>query len=111
MRSGEDEGKIMDNLRILMDVSETSGRPRDALKWAKEYEKYLEPGEEGWDALRYRMAGLYKKAGDAKTWREILEDLAERSPNTLYGRMASSDLETHNLERAASQYTPKTTLQ
>lgn len=109
--SGKDEGKIMDNLRILIDVAETSGRPREALDWANRYEKYLEPGETGWDALRYRMAGLHKKAGDVKTWREILGDLAKRSPNTLYGRMAASDLETFSLEQAAGEFAPAPTLQ
>lgn len=108
---GEDVGKIKDNLRILIDVSETSGRPREALQWSTEYEKYLGPDEEGWGALRYRMAGLYKKAGDLDTWRKILEDLSERRPNSLYGRMADSDLETFSLEQAAGQYAPKPTFQ
>jgi hypothetical protein len=109
--SGKDEGKILDNLRILIDVAETSGRPREALDWASRYEAYLEPGETGWDALRYRMAGLYKKAGDVSTWREILGDLAKKSSNTLYGRMASSDLETFSLEQAAGEFAPAPTLQ
>jgi len=109
--TGRDEDKILDNLRILIDVAETSSRPRDALIWAKRYEEYLEPGEAGWDALRYRMAGLYKKAGDVGTWREMLENLAERSPTTLYGRMAASDLESHSLEQAAGEFAPAPTLQ
>jgi hypothetical protein len=111
MRSGEDTGKILDNLRILIDVSEASGRPTEALKWAMEYEKHLDPEDPGWPALKYRMASLYRKAGDPDKWRSILEELREEYPETLYGRMSDSDLQSSSLEQAARQYAPMGNLQ
>lgn len=112
LRRDEDQSKIRDTLRILVNVTERSGRVPEALKWSQEYEKHIPEGDPSLRALHYRMAGLHKKIGDTKKWREMLGKLADSAPDTLYGRMAASDLKLDSLEQATRQYQPDaTTLQ
>lgn len=106
LESGEDPQKVMDLLQMLMDVADVAGRPRDALKWAIEYGKRLDPADARWPAMRYRTAQLYKKVQDQDQWRAILEELSTQLPNTQFGRMAAMDLKTQQLEDGVSQYTP-----
>lgn len=106
LESGEDTGKIRDSLAILMDVTERSARPREALEWARKYGEYVTKGDPGWPAYRYRLAGLSRQNGDEKAWRETLEDLARVAPASLYGRMAASELQSSSLEQAAREYAP-----
>ncbi|WP_156939579.1 tetratricopeptide repeat protein [Desulfocurvus vexinensis] len=103
---GGEEPKLRETLNILMDVTESSARYREALKWATELEALLPEGDPSWAALRYRMAGLYRRAADLPTWREMLADLAARQPDSLYGRMAASDLQLEKIEQAARGYSP-----
>jgi len=49
--------------------------------------RYETPGE----AL-YELARRFKKAGDDKAWRETLEYLVERYPNSRHALMAKDDL-------------------
>lgn len=106
LESGEDPGKVMDLMHLLMDVSDVAGRPRDALKWAIEYGNRLDPADSRWPAMRYRTAQLYKKVQDDGQWRTILEELATQMPNSPFGRMAAMDLKGATLEEGVSQYTP-----
>lgn len=107
LQQGGDEAKVREVLRILMDVTERSSRFREALKWATELEEMIPREDPSWAALRYRMAGMYRKASDLATWREMLTELAESRPDTLYGRMAESDLELEELEQASREYQPQ----
>ncbi|NJB67000.1 TolA-binding protein [Desulfobaculum xiamenense] len=111
LRTGEDKGKIRDSLRMLMDVTERTGRAGEALKWAAEYEKNIDSSDPSWPALRYRMAGLHKKLGDLVEWRKILEALSQAMPGSLYGRMAASDLQLDSLEQATRPYQPDARMQ
>lgn len=111
LESGEDTGKIRDSLAILMDVTERSARPREALEWARKYGEYVTKGDPGWPAYRYRLAGLSRQNGDDKAWRETLEDLARVAPASLYGRMAASELQSSSLEQAAREYAPPPSFQ
>ena len=103
---GGEEPKLRETLSILIDVTERSARYREALKWATELEGLLPGGDPSWAALRYRMAGLYRRAADLPTWREMLADLAARQPDSLYGRMAASDLQLEKIEQAARGDSP-----
>jgi len=105
------ENRIRDDLRILMDVTEKTGRIPETLKWAAEYEKHMKKDDPSYPALKYRVAGLYRKAGDTDRWKNMLKTLAKESSDTLYGRMASSDLELAALEENAQQYQPDAQLQ
>ena len=106
LETGEDKVKIRGLLQILMDVAESSGRYREALQWAQRYDGYLPGDDPGRPAFQYRLAGLYKKMTNVGKWRSLLEDLRDRMPGSLYGRMAASDLKTHTLEQAAREYAP-----
>ncbi|MEW5772226.1 MAG: tetratricopeptide repeat protein [Thermodesulfobacteriota bacterium] len=111
LESGEDPGKIRDSLAILVDVTERSARPQEALNWARQFGEYVTKGDPGWPAHRYRLAGLYRQNGDEKAWRETLTDLAKAAPASLYGRMAASELQTSSLEQAAREYSPSPNFQ
>lgn len=106
LESGDDPGKVRDSLAILVDVTERSARPQEALNWAQQYGEYVTRSEPGWPAYRYRLAGLYRQNGDEKAWRETMDDLAKAAPGSLYGRMAASELQTSSLEQAAREYAP-----
>ncbi len=106
LESGEDSGKVRDSLAILVDVTERSARPQEALNWAKQYGEYVTKSDPGWPAYRYRLAGLFRQNGDEKAWRETLDDLAKAAPGSLYGRMAASELQSSSLEQAAREYSP-----
>jgi len=108
---GEDPDKVRDSLAILVDVTERSARPQEALNWAKQYGEYVTRNDPGWPAYRYRLAGLFRQNGDEKSWRETLADLAKSAPASLYGRMAASELKSSSLEQAAREYAPRSNFQ
>jgi len=101
-----DQQKIKDLLALLMDVTRKTGRTREALKWAIEYSRYINKSDPEWPALRYQMAQLYRQLADNQKWEAILTELVEDKPNSLYGRMAASDLKTRKLEENARQFSP-----
>lgn len=101
-----DNGKIRDLLNSLVDITERTGRSDEALEWARELSIAVPEKDPGYPAMRYRIASLYKKTGDIGKWKDILTQLAKADPNSLYGRMASSDLTTHGLANDASSYSP-----
>lgn len=106
LESREDEQKIKDLLALLMDITRKTGRTREALKWAIEYSRYVNKNDPEWPALRYQMAQLYHKLADSQKWQAILEELVKDKPNSLYGRMAASELQTREIEKNARQFTP-----
>lgn len=106
VKDGKDKAKIRECLRMLTDATERSGRFREAIKWANEFEEMIGPSDPSWPGMRYRLAGLHKKGGNPAKWRVILEELAQNMPDTLYGRMAASDLQIENIERQAQEYQP-----
>ncbi|MBG0776020.1 MAG: tetratricopeptide repeat protein [Desulfovibrionaceae bacterium] len=101
-----DAQKIKDLLGLLMDVTESSGRVREALKWAGDYAKYVKKGDADWPALQYRLAQLYRKGADTGKWKNLLTALKQDMPQTLYGRMAASELQAYQLEQQAQRYAP-----
>jgi len=105
LESQKDKQKIKELLRLLLELTETTGRARESLKWAIDYAQYVNKGDPEWPDLRYRMATIYRKLGDLKRWRTILEELVQASPNSLFGRLADTDLKQQKLEEQASQFT------
>jgi len=102
----DDPEKVKDLLNLLIDVSQASGRPREALKWALDYSKIIERSDPEWPALRYRLARIYKNLADTKKWQSILEQLRDDMPDSFYGRLAASDLQTHSIEKSAQDFMP-----
>lgn len=101
-----DNEKIRDLLNSLMDITERTGRSQEALEWARELSLAVPENDPGYPAMRYRIASLYKKTGDSEKWKNILTQLVEANPKSLYGRMAQSDLTTQNLSIDASSFSP-----
>ncbi|WP_144019399.1 tetratricopeptide repeat protein [Paucidesulfovibrio gracilis] len=101
-----DQEKIKDCMLMSIHATERSGRYRQALKWALEYDKYVPEDDAEWAGHRYKIAQLYRKSGFPEEWRETMEGLRDARPGTLYGRLAATALETEQLERRASEYAP-----
>ena len=101
-----DLAKIKSQLGSLMDVAETAGRLREALGFAEQYLHYLGANDAERMAVRYRMARIYRKQGDQEQWKTILTELSSSSPNSVYGRIASSELNSASLARDAAKYSP-----
>lgn len=87
-----DPGKIRDTLGMLTDITENTGRLDEALMWAEEYDRQLEPKSPQWAAWTYRKAQLERRLAREDAWRASLNALIDAAPDSLYARMARSDL-------------------
>lgn len=101
-----DVAKIKSQLGSLMDVAETAGRLREALGFAEQYLQYLGANDAERMAVRYRMARIYRKQGDQEQWKTILTELSSSNPDSVYGRIASSELSSASLAKDAAKYSP-----
>lgn len=101
-----DIGKIKTQLASLMDVAETAGKLREALVFAEQYLQYIPAGDSERQAVRYRMARIYKKRGDNETWRKLLGEITAEAPESVYGRLSASELKAANIAQDAAQYSP-----
>ncbi len=100
-----DAPRIKDCLISLMDITEAAGRLRESLDWTEQYAKYVPDSDPGYAAMRFRTARLQRKTGNMDAWKSILEDLARRDPQSLYGRMAASELRTTDVTKGLSGFT------
>ncbi len=106
LETGGDREKIKDCILMTIFAAESSGRYREALKWAAEYDKYIPLSDPEWASSRFRLAQLYEKAGAISEWKKLMEEVAEKKPGDLYGRLATSALATHKIEQDASKFQP-----
>ncbi|BCS86794.1 hypothetical protein PSDVSF_00360 [Pseudodesulfovibrio sediminis] len=101
-----DPEKIKDTVLMSIYATERSGRYDEALKWAKEYDKYIEVDNPEWASTRFKLARIYRKAGAMEEWKQLLSDIIEKKPESLQAQLAKSALETYELEQQASEYAP-----
>ncbi|MGE4469525.1 MAG: tetratricopeptide repeat protein [Desulfovibrio sp.] len=106
LSSDGDPEKIKDCMLMSIHATERSGRYRQALKWALEYDKYLAEDDPEWAAHRYKLAELYRRSGFPEEWRQTMEQLRDQRPESLYGRLAATAIETEQIQRQASEYAP-----
>jgi TolA-binding protein len=106
LETGGDREKIKDCILMTIFAAESSGRYREALKWAAEYDKYIPLADPEWASSRFRLAQLYEKAGATAEWKKLMEEVAAKKPGDLYGRLATSALATHKIEKEASKFEP-----
>ena len=99
-----DIAKIKDTLLTLMDITERAGRTQEALEWTGQYRQYVNPGDEEYPAMQYRLARLYKKNGAISQWSATLNQLAKEQPESFYGRMAASELRTQAISEGAARF-------
>ncbi len=98
--------RIITNLDMLIEATSRTGRTREALGWALEYENYIEEDSHEWPAIQYRLARMYRLNHQYENWERVLTELVEAYPDDVFSRMARSDLNTRRLATEAEQYRP-----
>lgn len=96
--SGQDPDKRKAALNILVESTRALGQFPKALKWAREYADMCKEGDDDWASNRLREAAILRAMGDVDGWRKTLVAMRDAAPDSLYGRMAASDLATNGLE-------------
>jgi outer membrane protein assembly factor BamD (BamD/ComL family) len=102
--AAKDDGKALDSLQLMIEANQAAGRYREALALCEEYSAEAPLDAAEWAANRLRMAGLHRSLGDAKAWRATLEEMRQRlGPESLYGKMAASELAARGIEERAGR--------
>lgn len=101
-----DPEKIKDTVLMSIYATERSGRYNEALKWAKQYDEYIDVDNPEWASTRFKLARIYRKAGAIEEWKQLLSDIIEKKPETLQARLAKSALDTYDLEQQVQEYAP-----
>ena len=96
--TGQDPDKLKASLNIQVDATRELGQYPKAFKLANEYSSLCKEGDDEWAANRMRIASIQRAMGDVDGWRATLTAMRDAAPNSLYGRMAASDLATTGLE-------------
>ncbi|WP_300158913.1 tetratricopeptide repeat protein [Solidesulfovibrio sp.] len=103
--SGQDPDKRKAALNILVESTRALGQYPKALKWAKDFGEACKEGDDDWASNRLREAAILRAMGDVDGWRKTLVAMRDAAPDSLYGRMAASDLATSGLERRLNALT------
>ena len=106
LQTDGDPEKIKDAVLMSIYATERSGRYGEALKWAREYDKYIKVDNPEWASTRFKLARIYRKAGAMDEWKALLNDIIEKKPESLQAQLAKSALETYDLEQQVQQYAP-----
>lgn len=101
-----DPEKIKDAVLMSIYATERSGRYDEALKWAKQYDQYIDVDNPEWASTRFKLARIYRKAGAMEEWKQLLSDIIEKKPESLQAKLAKSALDTYELEQQVEQYSP-----
>ncbi|WP_247648340.1 tetratricopeptide repeat protein [Pseudodesulfovibrio sp. zrk46] len=101
-----DPEKIKDVVLMSIYATERSGRYTEALKWAKQYDEYIDVDNPEWASTRFKLARIYRKAGAMDEWKQLLTDIIEKKPESLQAQLAKSALDTYDLEQQVQQYSP-----
>ncbi len=99
-----DVSRIKSSLEFLMDATAYTGRHREALAWALEFEGYIDEDDPDWPAFRYRLANMYRVNGEYQRWERILNELSSEYPDDLHGRMAELDLKSQRLDQEVGRF-------
>lgn len=106
LQTDGDPEKIKDAVLMSIYATERSGRYEEALKWAKQYDQYIDVDNPEWASTRFKLARIYRKAGAIEEWKQLLTDIIEKKPETLQAQLAKSALDTFDLEQKVQQYSP-----
>jgi TolA-binding protein len=99
-----DPERIRESIAALMDVTEIAGRFAEALEWAARYAEFVPLDSPDYGGLRFREARLHRKLGDMARWRAILQGIVDNEPDSVFGRMAASELHTEDVARNLSRF-------
>lgn len=98
--------RIMTCLDMLIEATSKTGRVREALVWALEYENYITRDDPDWPAFQYRLARIYRMNNQFEQWERTLRRIIREFPDDMYSRMARSEINTRRLTSDAEQYRP-----
>jgi len=101
-----DPEKVKDAVLMSIYATERSGRYEEALKWARQYDKYITPDNPEWAPTRFKLARIYKKAGAIEEWKKLLQDIIDRRPDSLQSSLAQAALDDYAVENQAREYSP-----
>lgn len=105
-----DPERIKEAVASLMDITEVGNRVPEALQWVERYAKLVGEDAAEVPAIRFREARLYRKLGDNTRAQALLEDVAQRFPQSPFADAAAAELRTFNVSRDLQRYinpTPK----
>lgn len=94
-----------ESIAALMDITEIAGRYTESMEWLNRYRKYVSDESEDYAGLQLREARLHRKMGDMARWRSILETIRKKEPDSVYGKMAASELNTYEMARDLNRFT------
>ncbi|MDE5681706.1 MAG: hypothetical protein K2I05_05190, partial [Mailhella sp.] len=80
-------------------------RYTESMEWLNRYRNYVSNTSTDYAGLLLREARLHKKMGDTTRWKSILEDIRRREPESVYGKMAISELNTFEMARDLTRFT------
>jgi tetratricopeptide (TPR) repeat protein len=104
LATGGDKEKIKDCLLMTITATERSGRYSEAAKWSREFDRIIPESDPDWAPIRLRLADIYQKGGMVKEWKELLQGVVQKKPNTVYSRMAAQALESNALDQRLQNY-------
>lgn len=107
LQTGRDKEKVKDCLLSLVEVCRKVHQLEQALHWALEYDKHITDADPEWPASRFRLAEIHRGLGNDAEWKRHLNELIKKKPDSLFGRMAASTLESMALERKVDRYRPE----
>ncbi len=103
-----DPERIRESLAALMDVTEVANRFAESLDWASQYKRFVTEESPDYAGLLFREARLHRKMGDMSRWRLLLDTIIQREPDSVFGRMAASELRTQDVARDLTRFVPDT---
>jgi len=103
--AAKDEGKARDALLLMIEANQAAGRYREALALCDEFEGEAPENSAEWASNRLRMANLNRMLGNVDQWRKILVNMRDSLGDSLYGKLASTELATKGIEERAGKLT------
>lgn len=100
-----DSERVRESIAALMDVTEIAGRYAEALEWANKYALFVPDNSPDYAGLQFREAGLHRKMGDMARWRALLQGIVDKEPDSVFGKMAASELRTQDVARDLTRFT------
>lgn len=94
----QDPDKLKGSVNILVEAAKGLGQYPQALQGADAYAALCREGDDDWSANRLRIAALQRAMGDMAGWRKTLTSMRDAAPDSLYGKMAASDLTANGLQ-------------
>ncbi len=100
-----DDERIRESVAALMDITEIAGRYAESMQWLNRYLEFVPQNSPDYAGVQLREARLSKKMGDNMRWQAILEQVRAREPDSVFGKMADSELKAFDIARDINRFT------